>query len=725
MTNKEWIELFFCEAYEKQINELLLEDREYEIPYNTIYNYVKQVIGIPYTEFLDFLIEYGNVSYNKRDIPQYIKFNHCEDAMIQLLIDEDNTGLKPFEIGELLCENYKRSSRSYVNYANRHLISAKILGIVFEYFGHWYLNCIGYVYINLEPMQKKSLLARTLLRSPFFKSIFSNNPEQIVLSDILEILPYGFVKNNYIAITSLINICIQEADNCNKKINFIDQLSERVLFRKIFNYNVLKKKSSSLSYSIYLNKVMSWYYMNEKEALQLFYRYKNGDKYALEEIVKNAQSIVFRIASSYQFAPFEDIIQEGNLGLLEGIERYDPQKYPSFYGFLSFWVKRHIQSCKSDISSLIHVPANVLIELNAMEESFDHFVQINEIIPSINDLEFEEFEDHKKIKYLYNLLDILSDMTCFVDDLDSFQSNLPPTDEFQESEYNTYVVNNLLQNLSKRDNEIVKANFGIDSNTQEESLDNIGIRFGLTRERVRQIVINSCSKMRENARKKRQEAIIGDIIQFVITEQVGKVFSIKNAADGSPILLVKMESGYIEEVFAKAPTYEVLSRTIKKKHITFPPPAVIQAKEEEKPRLTNSTPLKSVNQFEVDELDGVKVGDRIVYNNKDCTICKILIKGSSSRLLIKYDNEVLDYVQNDKSKYRIVRSKKKTGHKTEKPSKQQVLREASVGDRIIYDSKFCTVLRKKITKTTPYLIVQYDDGTIDYLQNDMKRYRIV
>ena len=61
-------------------------------------------------------------------------------------------------------------------------------------------------------------------------------------------------------------------------------------------------------------------------------------------------------------------------------------------------------------------------------------------------------------------------------------------------------------------------------------------------------------------------------------------------------------------------------------------------------------------QCEVNELDNIKVGNRIVYNGKNCTICKILVRNGSSRFLVRYDNEVLDYVPNDKSRYRIASS---------------------------------------------------------------------
>ena len=704
MTNDEWIELFFSEAYEKQINELVLEDRDYEIPYDSIYKYVKQIIGIPYTEFLDFVKEYGNVSYNKRDVPQYINFSHCENAMIRLLIREDNTGLTPSEIGELLCKHDNWSSRGYVYYANRHLISAKILGIVFEYFGHWYLNCIGYVYPNLEPRQQKSLLARTLLRSPLFKSIIARNPKQISLLDLVHVLPYNFIKNNYIAITSFIGICITEAHDWGRIIHFDDHLFGRVLFRDIFNYKALQKKSSSLSYSIYLNEVMSYYDMEEKEALQLYYRYKNGDRHALEEIVKTAQSIVIRIASSYQFAPFEDILQEGNIGLLEGIEYYDPQKYRSLYGYLSFWVKRRIQTCQYEISSLIHIPISVWQSIEIMKESFDRYVQKTSVIPSVNDLDIEEEINSKNMQSLYNLLDILPDMICRVDDLDIFTNQMNTIEEFENYEEYRNQVQIALRRLKPRERLIIKSYYGID--VKQEIMETIGHQLHLTRERVRQIIENSITKMRESSSFEVEEYKIGDEVCIMDSYQVGKIIEIRISKTGNNRYVLKMKKGNKVEVTDDDIYCKATNGTSRLITILERQAIAASSKQESTNESVKEEEAKTTKRIQSSKSKYInKVGQRKEQGNK---------QNSSSNK----DNQHQEERAVNKNE---TPNSKDNSSEESKPVKKKV----QVGDTIKYNSRVAIV--RAIRNSIPHerLILKYPDGTVDNVINDTDRYTIL
>lgn len=134
---------------------------------------------------------------------------------------------------------------------------------------------------------------------------------------------------------------------------------------------------------------------------------------------------------------------------------------------------------------------------------------------------------------------------------------------------------------------------------------------------------------------------------------------------------------------------------------------------------------------ELNELDGIKVGDRILYNQKECAICKIVVRDDSSRFLVKYDNEVLDYVPNDKSKYTVVRSQTTSQDQTSEENKMESMsarkdiKEASVGDRIVYNSKPCIVLAKRNKYDIAHFVVKYDDGTIDFVFGDKKKYEIL
>lgn len=238
--------------------------------------------------------------------------------------------------------------------------------------------------------------------------------------------------------------------------------------------------------------------------------------------------------------------------------------------------------------------------------------------------------------------------------------------------------------------------------------------------------------MRDLSGIKREEAKIGDSIRLDSSEQVGKVVNIKQALDGSAILVLKMDAGSIEEVSASDSSYEILpKRIVKNKPASSTPTPVAQAKERKQLELSKNTQDVPDTQREVKKLDDVKVGDILKYNGKECVIRKIICRGSSSRLLIEYTNGVLDYVPNDKSKYRIVQTQVipqyqiKEERKSEIETKIQDDKEAAVGDRIVYNTKPCIVLEKSKKYNVVRLKVRYDDGRIDNVLGDHNKYEVL
>lgn len=677
MTNKEWIELFFSESYEKQINELVLDDREYEIPYKPLFNYLEHLLSIPYIEFLDYVKELGPIPYNKGDIPQFVKFEHCESSIIRFLLDEDNSGCRPVEIGGYLNYNYLRSNaRIDVRYANSNLISAKILGLVYEYYGYWYLNCIGYIYNELSKAQQKSLLARTILRSPFYRTVFAKTTSHINLEDYIIRFPNSFIRYCHLAITSLFDISINEAKRCGRRLFLNSKVSEGFLIGRYYDFRDIKKKSHSRSSVIYLKEAKEWYSLSDRDAFQLLVRYKMGNKDALERIVKTAQPMIMDIASQFSYAPIEDIIQDGNVGLLCGITQYDINRKISFYGFMSFWVKRFIQASEVTSLSLVRIPANVFNDYVHVKKVSEKYFQKNEYMPSVSDIEIIDDIDFERLSFIYNLPDNLKDTTIFYDDLDVFESNTNRINDIVNAEYNKSYVNRLLRCLEGRSEMILRLYYGI--GVGAETLDHIGEMFNLTRERTRQIrekAISQLQKVTEDNEnhdetvemtksmcfvKSINEAFIGNYIEIPELKQLGRIIYILNSKGESVYYVLGIEDRIVYKI---AESGSLISDEKKQNYVNknterMTPTGMTSEREDFLRNLYHGEIKKkspSIIRHPSDTVQNkANIGDRIMYDKRCGTVIGKRTSAGTPRLIIKYDNGLCDNVLNDPNKYNII-----------------------------------------------------------------------
>lgn len=689
MTSQEWIELFFSKAFENQINDLILEDIDYEIPRESIHNYVLHVIDVPYEDYLDYVSNLELKIYDKFDIPYFEQFAYCESDLIEYIISQDNNGCTEEEIGKYLARRARRIAGSTSYFGSRHLYSAKIMGLVYEYYNHWYINCLGYVYGSLNNKQRFSLLARTILRSPFYMTLFYNiKTHAIYIENYMKMFTDRFVKIHLKSILFFSDICVKEAQESNIKLKIKSLSKKYKTIGDILNVDKIIPCDASRSLRLYFDELKNYPIITENEIRRLLKVYRNGNKDSINLIVKASQLTVVRIAQNYKFAPLEDIIQEANIGVMNAIKNYDFDSVYSFYGFLSFWVKRHIQSIQSFIPSLVRFPVNVVFKHYVMRKSFEHYVQVNEITPSIDDIDFGEEKEWEQKEFLYNLPDKLSDTVSF-DDMDSYESDTQQTGWFQDTEYDKFYVTRLLHHLLDREEDMVRLYFGID--VEQETLNSIGEMFNLTRERARQIVSKAVRKLRSHVKenefrdniisdsvaayevKALDVATIGDYVDVPQLKQLGKVVNTVKLRDDSILYVM----GVLDrKIFKITKDGVIKSDENKKKH----------AKSEKLP-IERRTFLKSLNG-----------------NNKKAK---------------KTNSTYKKHVQHD------IQPAKPRVTKPIVPSTYSTTYWAKVGDRIIYDKKPCVVLEKKVRQGYTRLVIMYDNGTIDNVPDERKRYKFI
>lgn len=174
MDNEEIIELFFSKYNEQAFNEKILEDIDYEIPHDLVLNYVRSVIQVPFNEYVDYIITHTDDEFDPIEIegiPTFYNLVDCRERMIDLMLMEDNRGLKLMEIGSYIKTHSISMNPGYTVVGRKSVQVAETLGIVYEYYNHWYLNCVAYVFDELSHQELQAFYARAILRNSFVKML--------------------------------------------------------------------------------------------------------------------------------------------------------------------------------------------------------------------------------------------------------------------------------------------------------------------------------------------------------------------------------------------------------------------------------------------------------------------------------------------------------------------------------------------------------------------------
>lgn len=655
MDSGELIDLFYSRAYEKFVNKQILDDKNYIVPRQQLINYVRELVNIPYIDFLEHFRQNGiERRVEASDITQFNSFSACEIEICNALIWANNPGCQYLDIGRFFPSNIiGKSDGAYRRYGENHIKAASQLGLTFEYYGYWYLGCLGYIYPDLDEDVRKRLLARTITRNRLYQQLLVDIRDHDINPEIyIDVLPAYLMKKSLRSICTYLDICLETCKEENIKTYGLIKTYERIQIPSVIQL------PSGVNHNLrnYLNS-FEYRSLSFDTTTELIKRYKAGDRKAYDILTKGYLRHVVAIAKNYMHKglELEDLIQEGLFGLFKAFDHFNPNVNVGFSKYASWWIKQSITQALNTITNIVQLPMNVLTIHRKVWAYVENFEQKHGFLPSVNDIDITDTSDIEWLNYICQLPADLKEITCLIDDFDVYESSGPQTDDFQEAEYNSYFVNRQLRRLSKRESTILRKYFGIGDNQKEESLSTIGDYFGLTRERARQIYEKSIRELRDFSGIKREGAKIGDQIRLDSSEQVGRVINIKQRTGSAAIMVVKMVAGNTEEIYVDDTSYEILpKRIIKSKKKSLTPKPVILAKERKKSEKRRKIQKEYGMPREVNELDDIKVGDTLKYNGMECIIRKIYCRDNSSGLIVEYINGILDYVPNDKSKYIIV-----------------------------------------------------------------------
>lgn len=213
MTDSEYIVLFFSKSYEKTLDKLIRDDRDYVIPFEQLKNYVMKVISISYSDFIDYIRNNQSpINIESIDITQSSSFSACEIEMCNALLWADNRGFNFLEIGKLFPQYVSHpNDTAYRKYGENQIRTSSHLGLVYEYYKYWYLSCLGYIYPSLNDDERMKLLARTVLRMPLYQDLVLRLLRgDAFLTDYMKQIAPSTKGRRSGSIMKLLDICLKE-----------------------------------------------------------------------------------------------------------------------------------------------------------------------------------------------------------------------------------------------------------------------------------------------------------------------------------------------------------------------------------------------------------------------------------------------------------------------------------------------------------------------------------
>ena len=278
--------------------------------------------------------------------------------------------------------------------------------------------------------------------------------------------------------------------------------------------SITNRESASLDK--YLQEIGHEELLTTDEEVELAQRIRKGDKRALERLTKANLRFVVSVAKQYQNQGLSlpDLINEGNVGLIKAAEKFDETRGFKFISYAVWWIRQSILQAIAEQSRLVRLPLNQVGSVNKIARELNRFEQEHERKPSVDeiaervDLPEDKIADAMKANSRHVSMDAPiadGEDSSMIDFLSGDSSN---TDRELALESLKAEVSRILKLLSDKEQKVLRAFFGIDG-SPEMTLDEIGEKYNLTRERVRQIKEKALRRLRHNTKNKLLKSYLG------------------------------------------------------------------------------------------------------------------------------------------------------------------------------------------------------------------------
>ncbi len=278
--------------------------------------------------------------------------------------------------------------------------------------------------------------------------------------------------------------------------------------------SITNRESASLDK--YLQEIGHEELLSVDEEVELAQKIKKGDRRALERLTRANLRFVVSVAKQYQNQGLSlpDLINEGNVGLIKAAEKFDETRGFKFISYAVWWIRQSILQAIAEQSRIVRLPLNQVGSANKINRELNKFEQEHERRPSVDeiadriDLPEDKIEEAMKVNNRHVSMD-----APFVDGEDNSlldvlaDNDMPMADKALVQESLRKEIDRAIELLNDREQKVVRAFFGIGS--PEMTLEEIGEKYNLTRERVRQIKEKAIRRLRHNTKNKLLKTYLG------------------------------------------------------------------------------------------------------------------------------------------------------------------------------------------------------------------------
>lgn len=279
--------------------------------------------------------------------------------------------------------------------------------------------------------------------------------------------------------------------------------------------SITNRESQSLEK--YLQEIGREELITAEEEVRLARKIKEGDQDALDRLTKANLRFVVSVAKQYQNQGLSlpDLINEGNLGLIKAAKRFDETRGFKFISYAVWWIRQSILQALAEQSRIVRLPLNQVGSLNKISKAYSKLEQEFEREPSseelskVLDLPSEKIADTMRVSGKHVSMDapfVSGEDNSLLDVLEN--SDSPRADSLLMNESLQKEIDRSLSTLTEREREVIKLFFGIGMN-HGLTLEEIGAKFDLTRERVRQIKEKAIRRLRHKSRSRLLKAYLG------------------------------------------------------------------------------------------------------------------------------------------------------------------------------------------------------------------------
>jgi RNA polymerase primary sigma factor len=280
--------------------------------------------------------------------------------------------------------------------------------------------------------------------------------------------------------------------------------------------SITNRESASLDK--YLQEIGREELITAEEEVTLAKKIQEGDERALEKLTRANLRFVVSVAKQYQNQGLSlpDLINEGNLGLIKAAKRFDPTRGFKFISYAVWWIRQSILQALAEQSRIVRLPLNQVGSLNKLNKTFSRLEQqferepLPEELSEILELPMDKVKDTMQLSGKHVSVDAPfangDDNNSLLDVLVNHDS--PRADSMLIKESLKREIERSLSTLNEREKEVVKLFFGLDV-PHPLTLEEIGAKFALTRERVRQIKEKAIRRLRHTSRSKLLKAYLG------------------------------------------------------------------------------------------------------------------------------------------------------------------------------------------------------------------------